>query len=369
MAPWWAEHFGNAASRAHRMGLVARRATEDARRQVAGLLHASPKEIVFTSGATESDNLALLGTVRAPGAPTCPHLITVATEHKAVLDPCAALARRGEAEVTVLPVDGQGLVDPDAVRAALRPSTVLVSVMAVNNEIGVHQPLEAIGALCAEAGVRFHVDAAQTAWLDLDPRAVHADLVSLSAHKLYGPKGVGALYVRRTRPKVTLEPLQYGGGHERGLRSGTLPVPLLVGFGAAVERLLDGRAAEAERLRGLRDHLLATLQAGLDGVVLHGHPTLRAPNNLNVGFAGVEAEALLLGLRDVVALSTGSACSSEDLAPSHVLKALGADLDHGSLRFGLGRGTTAADIDTVAAAVVAKVKELRSLAPLYATDA
>ena len=367
MAPWWTERFANAASRSHRGGLEARRATEDARRQVAALLGASPKEIVFTSGATEADNLAILGTVRAsPHA--MPHLVTVATEHKAVLDPCEALVRRGEATLTVLPVDGDGLVDPEAVRAALRPDTVLVSVMAVNNEIGVHQPLKAIGEICAEAEVRLHTDAAQAAYLALDPRDVHADLVSLSAHKLYGPKGVGALYVRRGRPKVELEPLQYGGGHERGLRSGTLPVPLLVGFGAAAAKLLAERDAEAARLAEQRDRLWQGLCEGLSGVHLHGHATQRAPHNLNVRFDGVEAEALLLGLRDTVSLSTGSACSSEVLAPSHVLAALQLpeEARSASLRFGLGRTTTAEQIEVVIAAVVSKVKELRAMAPLYA---
>jgi cysteine desulfurase len=366
MQPWWAEQFGNAASRSHRAGLVARQATETARRQVAQLLGASPKEIVFTSGATEANNLAILGTVRASDRKV-PHVITVATEHQAVLDPCEALVRRGEAEVTVLPVDGQGLVDPDALRAALRPHTVLVSVMAVNNEIGVEQPLAELGAICEEAGVRLHTDAAQAAYTPLDPAAIGAQLVSLSAHKLYGPKGVGALYVRRGRPKTTLEPLLYGGGHERGLRSGTLPVPLLVGFGEAAAQLLAHRDEERARLAGLQQRLWIGLSEGLTGVHLHGHPTQRAPHNLNVRFDGVEAEALLLALRDTVALSTGSACSSEVLKPSHVLEALGLPAEElsASLRFGLGRPTTEAQIDTVVAAVVAKVTELRAMASLY----
>jgi cysteine desulfurase len=294
-------------------------------------------------------------------------VITVATEHQAVLDPCEALVRRGEAEVTVLPVDGQGLVDPDALRAALRPHTVLVSVMAVNNEIGVEQPLAELGAICEEAGVRLHTDAAQAAYTPLDPAAIGAQLVSLSAHKLYGPKGVGALYVRRGRPKTTLEPLLYGGGHERGLRSGTLPVPLLVGFGEAAAQLLAHRDEERARLAGLQQRLWIGLSEGLTGVHLHGHPTQRAPHNLNVRFDGVEAEALLLALRDTVALSTGSACSSEVLKPSHVLEALGLPAEElsASLRFGLGRPTTEAQIDTVVAAVVAKVTELRAMASLY----
>jgi len=367
MAPWWTEQFANAASRSHRGGLQARQATEQARAQVAGWVGASPKEVVFTSGATEADNLAILGVVRA-SEQRRPHVITVVTEHPAVLDPCAALERRGEATVTRLPVDGLGMVDPDALKAALTPQTVLVSVMAVNNEIGVHQPLDALGAVCREAGVPLHTDAAQAAYLPLHRRDQQLDLVSLSAHKIYGPKGVGALIVRRGRPKLALEPLQYGGGHERGLRSGTLPVPLLVGFGAAAEKAAALRAQEAPRLQRLRDRLHRGVET-VGGVHLNGHPTERAPHNLSLRFDGVEAEALLLALRDVVSVSTGSACSSATLKPSHVLTAIGQAPTGraATLRFGLGRSTTEAEVDMVAAAVVRKVKDLRQMAQLYET--
>jgi cysteine desulfurase len=362
MAPFWAEHFGNAASRGHRMGLTARQATETARGQVAAFLGASPKEIVFTSGATESNNLALLGAVRGAGGG---HVVTVATEHKAVLDPVAALARQGST-ATVLPVDADGLVAPEAVAAALRPNTVLVSVMAVNNEIGVHQDLAAIGALCRERGVLFHTDAAQSVYRPIDVRTSPIDLLSLSGHKMYGPKGVGVLFVRRGRPAVVLEPLQYGGGHERGLRSGTLPVPLLAGLGAACALVLSDRSAQMARLAALRDGLWQRLHA-LGGVHLNGHATLRAPHNLNISVDGVEAEALLLGVRDVVALSTGSACSSATLERSHVLTALGLDADRvgSSLRLGLGRDTTEAEVAVVGDALVAKILELRAMAHLY----
>lgn len=362
MSPYWSEDFGNAASRGHRLGLTARRATETARGQVAAFLGASPKEIVFTSGATESNNLAILGAVRAAGGG---HVVTVATEHKAVLDPVAALVRQGST-ATVLPVPPDGRLDPEAVAAALRPNTVLVSVMAVNNEIGVHQDLAAIGAVCRARGVLLHTDAAQSAYLPIDVRALPVDLLSLSAHKLYGPKGVGALFVRRGMPRVQLEPLQYGGGHERGLRSGTLPVPLLVGLGTACALVASDRAAQAERLGALRDGLWTRLEA-LGGVHLNGHATARAPHNLNFSVDGVEAEALLLGLRDVVSLSTGSACSSATLERSHVLSALGLSHDRvgSSVRIGLGRSTTAAEVASVGDAMAAKIRELRDLVGLY----
>lgn len=364
MAPYWQERFGNAASRGHRMGIEARRATETARGQVAAFVGASPKEVVFTSGATESNNLALLGTARAAmRAGRSAHVVTVATEHKAVLDPVAQLLREGVG-ATVLPVDGQGLVDPDDVAAALRDDTVLVSVMAVNNEIGVCQDLDAIGAVCRARGVPLHTDAAQAGWTGLDARTTPVDLVSLSAHKVYGPKGVGALIVRRRRPALELEPLQFGGGHERGLRSGTLPVPLLVGMGTACELVASERAEQRPRLAALRDRLWARLEA-VGGVVRNGAPG--APHNLNVSIEGVEAQALLVGVRDVVAMSTGSACSSATLTRSHVLVALGLSDEAvaTSVRIGLGRSTTEVQVDEVADALVAKIDELRGLAHLY----
>lgn len=366
MAPYWQARFGNAASRGHRMGIEARRATETARGQVAAFVGASPKEVVFTSGATESNNLSLLGVARAAKrAGGSAHVVTVATEHKAVLDPVAQLLREGVG-ATVLPVDGQGLVDPDDLAAAIRPDTVLVSVMAVNNEIGVVQDLDAIGAVCRDRGVWLHTDAAQTAWSPVDVKATPVDLVSLSAHKLYGPKGVGALIVRRRRPSIELEPLQYGGGHERGLRSGTLPVPLLVGMGAACALVAGEREAQGVRLAGLRDRLWSRLEA-LGGVSRNGAPSRCAPHNLNISVEGVEAQALLVGVRDVVAMSTGSACSSATLTRSHVLVALGlsGEAVANSVRIGLGRGSTEEQVETVADALVAKIEELRGLAHLY----
>jgi len=364
MAPYWQQRFGNAASRGHRMGIEARRATETARGQVAAFVGASPKEVVFTSGATESNNLALLGMARAAmRAGRSAHVVTVATEHKAVLDPVAQLLREG-AGATVLPVDGQGLVDPDDVAAALRDDTVLVSVMAVNNEIGVCQDLDAIGAVCGARGIPLHTDGAQAGWTGLDLGGTPVDLVSLSGHKIYGPKGVGALIVRRRRPALELEPLQYGGGHERGLRSGTLPVPLLVGMGAACELVASERSVQGPRLAALRDRLWARLDA-VGGVSRNGAPG--APHNLNVSIEGVEAQALLVAVRDVVAMSTGSACSSATLTRSHVLVALGLSDEAvaTSVRIGLGRSTTEEQVDEVADALVAKIDELRGLSHLY----
>jgi cysteine desulfurase len=360
MLPWFGARAANASSRSHRLGTAAREATEEARAQLAAFVGCSGREVVFTSGATESDNLAILGTLRGwrgagrPGG----HVITVATEHKAVLDPVAMAQAEGFA-ATVLPVDAQGRVDPEDVRRALRPDTALVSVMLVNNEVGVLQPLAAISAVCRERGVPLHCDAAQAAvepipWASLD-------LVSLSAHKLHGPMGVGALLVRRTRPPLVLAPLMGGGGHERSLRPGTLPVPLCVGFGVAVS-LLD--EAGAQRVRGLRDALWAGLSAALDGLSLHGPPLgERAGNNLSVSFDGVEANALLLAVREHLALSTGSACTSETLQPSHVLRAMGVppEVAHRAVRFGLARSTTPADIALAVQVIPEAVRRLRGL--------
>ncbi|MFT4623550.1 MAG: cysteine desulfurase [Myxococcota bacterium] len=356
MLPWFSEHYGNAASRGHAPGYRAARAVEAARAQVAKRLGCSPKEVLFTSGATESNNLAILGCVRQRGAHGA-HVVTVATEHKAVLDPVHQLMREG-AQVTVLPVDSEGRIESAQVDAALRPDTVLVSVMAVNNEIGVEQPVAAIGALCRERGVVFHCDAAQTAYTPLDVRSWNVDLLSLSGHKLYGPKGIGALYVRRGRPRIQLTPLVFGGGHERGMRSGTLPVPLIVGLGEAIALL--GHPDEAARVAALRDHLWAGLSA-IDGVVANS-PEQRAPQNLNVSFLGVEAEALLMAVRGI-AVSTGSACTSATLEPSHVLKALGLEQERvqSAIRFGLGRFTTRDEIDRVVERFVASVDMLRAM--------
>ena len=340
----------------HGLGLQARRATEHARSQVAGWLGGSPKSVVFTSGATEANNLAILGVVRARHGPR--HVITVATEHPAVLDPVAALAREG-VDVTVLPVNGQGLVDPDAVVAALRPSTVLVSVMRVNNEIGVIQPLAEIAQACRERGVLVHTDAAQASLVPTDLDTLGVDLISVSGHKIYGPKGVGALMVRRTRPRIEIEPLMYGGGHERGLRSGTLPVPLIVGLGEAATRIAAGLShGEPERIRALRDRLWAGLQREVPDVQMNGPVKARTAQNLNVRIPGQPAQALLIEVRHALAASTGSACASESAQPSHVLAALGlgADAMRTSIRFGVGRFTTSDEIDRAIAAIASAIR-------------
>ncbi|HZT83538.1 MAG TPA: IscS subfamily cysteine desulfurase [Gemmataceae bacterium] len=365
MLPFFTERYGNAAS-LHTFGQQAKDAAGAAREQVAALIGASPREVVFTSGATESNNLALKGAaalLRGKGD----HLITVATEHKAVLDPCRRLERDGF-RVTYLPVDRHGRVTPEQVAGAITDRTLLVSVMAANNEVGTVQPVGEIGRLCKERGVLFHTDAAQAAGkLPLDVEEMGVDLLSVSAHKLYGPKGVGALYVRTSSPRVRLEPLFDGGGHERGLRSGTLPVPLVVGFGAACELARREMAAEADRLQRLRDRLYRRITEQLDEVTLNGHPTDRLPGNLNLSFAGVEGSALLMALSRTVAVSSGSACTSASVEPSYVLRALGVpdDLAHSSIRFGLGRFTTEEEVDFAAAEVVRVVRHLRSLSPAW----
>jgi len=365
MLPYFTEKYGNAASRHHVFGQEAERAVEAAREQVATLLNASAREIVFTSGATESDNLAIKGVAamhRAKGD----HVVTAATEHHAVLDPCKRLERAGF-RVTFLPVDPFGCVTAEQVAANLTEKTILVSVMAANNEIGTLQPIVAIGKTCKERGVLLHTDAVQAAGkLPLDVEAMGIDLLSLSAHKMYGPKGVGALYVRRRNPHVRLEPMFDGGGHERGLRSGTLAVPLTVGFGKACELCRQEMADEANRLTALREKLRAGIMGQLDEVYLNGHPTERLPGNLNLSFAYVRGEALLMGLRNV-AVSSGSACTSAQPEPSYVLRALGLDdeLAHASIRFGLGRFNTEEEVDYTAAEVVRLVRHLRSLSPMY----
>ena len=358
MVPYLRSHYGNASSRGHSFGYRARAATEKARKQVADWIGATPREIVFTSGATEANNIALLGTARKL-AHRGRHLITVATEHKAVLDPLAALAEEGF-DVTVLPVGSDGLITSDDVRRALRDDTVLVSVMAVNNEIGVVQPIGEIGSLCREHGVVFHCDAAQTTYSPVDVRAQAVDLLSLSAHKLYGPKGIGALFVRSGRPRVNPWPIHHGGGHERGLRSGTLAVPLAVGFGAAAKLLAAEHSEVVPRITALRDRLIAGLQERLDGVHTNGSMTHRAPHNISLTIDNVTAEDLLLGVRDI-ACSTGSACTSETLEPSHVLQALGHPDDErqATIRLGLGRYTTDAEIDYTIERVTATVHNLR----------
>jgi cysteine desulfurase len=360
MRPYFSERFGNAASASHVFGWRAEAAVEQSRERLAAAIGArDPREIVFTSGTTESDNLALKGVARATRKRR-DHLITVQTEHPAVLESCAALEREGF-RVTLLPVDRSGLVDPDAVRSAIGDRTLLVSVMAANSEIGVLQPLEVIGRICRERGVLLHTDAAQAVGkVPIDVEAAHIDLLSMCAHKLYGPPGVGALYIRRRRPRIRLEPLFHGGGQESGHRSGTLPLPLIVGFAEAVDLCMEGLESEAARLRELRDGLWRRLEAGLDDLHLNGHPEQRLPGNLNVAFPGAEADALIASLKDV-ALSSGSACSSARPEPSHVLRALGLpdSLVAASLRFGLGRWNSAEEIDWVADQVIAQVREQR----------
>ncbi len=365
MLPYFTEKYGNAASRNHEFGWKAEEAVENARGQVARLINASPKEIIFTSGATESDNLALKGVAelhRAKGN----HIITQVTEHKAVLDVCKRLESNG-CEITYLSVAKDGLINLDDLRRAITPKTILISIMYANNEIGVVQPIAEIGKIAKQAGVLFHTDAVQAIGkIPVDVERDGIDLLSISAHKLYGPKGAGALYVRRKNPRVQLAPMIDGGGHERGLRSGTLNVPGIVGLGKACEIAAKEMAEEAARLAALRDKLKDSILSRLDGATINGSMDHRLPGNLNLSFAGVEGDALLMGINDV-AVSSGSACTSATLEPSHVLSALGVpeELAHSSIRFGLGRFNTAEDVDYVAARVVETVRRLRELSPLY----
>lgn len=364
MLPYFTEHFGNAASRSHSFGWTAEAAVEKAREQVAALIGGSAREIVWTSGATESDNLAIKGIAefyKDKGN----HIITCKTEHKAVLDTCKRLERQGY-EVTYLDPDRTGRVSADQVREAITDRTILVSLMLANNEIGTVHPVEEIGQVTREKGVFFHIDAVQgVGRVPFDVNACNADLVSLSAHKMYGPKGIGALWVRR-RPRVRLTAIIDGGGHERGMRSGTLNVPGIVGFGAAAEILRNEWKGEAERIRRLRDRLEEHIFSRLDMVYLNGNKEHRLPNNLNVSFAYVEGEGLMMALKDV-AVSSGSACTSASLEPSHVLRACGVEeeLAHTSIRFGLGRFNTEEEVDYVADLVVEKVQKLREMSPLY----
>jgi cysteine desulfurase len=359
MLPYFTEHFGNPSSVGHAYGWEAQAAVKQARETIAEAIGASPEEIIFTSGATEANNLAIKGVAEAYFSQGR-HIITVQTEHRAVLDPCHYLETLGF-EVTFLSVQADGLVDLDQLGKAIRPDTILVSIMAANNEIGVIQPLAEIGALCHQHEVLFHTDAAQgIGKIPLDVNAMQIDLMSLTAHKVYGCKGIGALYVRRRNPRVRLASQLQGGGQERNLRSGTLYTPQIVGFGKAVEVGLMKMETEGERQRELRQRLWEQLQR-LEGVRLNGHPTQRLPGNLNISVEGVDGAALLLGLHPVVAVSSGSACSSESTKPSHVLKALGHsdELAYGSIRFGIGRFNTVEEIDTVAEATIATIQSLR----------
>lgn len=415
MQPFLTDKYGNAASRSHRFGWVAEEAVEYAREQVAKLINATPAEIIFTSGATESDNLALKGIAHMYGmtdadkllvdtlakgkqSESIPdaesklptrfgrldldaiaevgafeffkdkgdHIITLATEHKAILDSAKRLEKEGW-RVTYLPVQSNGLVSMEELKAAITDRTILVSIMLGNNEIGVVQPVQAIGQLCREHKVLFHTDAVQAVGkIPVDVEAMNIDLLSISAHKMYGPKGVGAIYVRRRRPRVRLEAGIDGGGHERGMRSGTLNVAGIVGLGKAAEICLAELGEEQARVAGLRDRLWTKLSESLDEIHLNGHPEHRLPNNLNVSFAYVEGEALMMAIKDV-AVSSGSACTSASLEPSYVLRALGVgdELAHSSIRFGVGRFTTVEEVDFVADLVISAVKRLRDMSPLY----
>src|SRR5262244_3991165 len=365
MRPYFTEVFGNAASRNHQFGWEAEEAVETARKQAADLISASPKEIVFTSGATESDNLAIKG-VADMYYERGDHIITAVTEHKAVLDSCKKLEKRGF-KVTYLPVGSDGLISPDDVKNAITDKTILVTIMMANNEIGVIQPICAIGKVCKEKGVIFHTDATQAIGkIPFNVNDLNVDLASFSGHKIYGPKGVGGLYVRRKNPRVVLVPMMDGGGHERGMRSGTLNVTGIVGLGEACELAKSEMPTENERVCALREKLRKGIMDETPDVYLNGHLTERLPGNLNMSFAYVEGESLLMGMNDI-AVSSGSACTSASLEPSYVLKALGVgeELAHSSIRFGLGRFNTDEEVEYVADLVVEKVSKLRDMSPLY----
>ena len=366
MLPYFTEKFGNSASRNHAFGWESEAAVDQAREQIAGLLQASsPREIVFTSGATESDNLALKGVAEAYRE-RGHHIISCVAEHKAVLDSCKVLEQQGYS-VTYLPVQSDGLVDLGRLRAAITNATILISIMAANNEIGTLQPVKEIGKLAHERGILFHTDATQAVGkIPVHVEEMGIDLLSLSAHKIYGPKGIGALYVRGVKPRVKLRPLIDGGGHERGMRSGTLNVPGIVGLGKACEIAQNEMAAETQKLVTLRERLKSKILEQLDEVYINGHPTQRLAGNMNMSFAYVEGESLLMGLKEI-AVSTGSACTSASLEPSHVLQAIGVaeELAHTAIRFGLGRFNTEEEVDYTVRRVVEEVRRLRGLSPLY----
>ena len=365
MIPYFTQDFGNAASRNHQFGWKAEEAVEHSREQIGSLINCDPKEIIFTSGATESNNLALKG-VAEMYAEKGDHIITCVTEHKAVLDTCKRLEKSGK-RVTYMPVDHNGQINLDDLRKEITDKTILISIMFANNEVGTLQRVQEIGKIAKEKGVLFHSDAVQAVGkIPVDVQAMNVDLMSLTAHKLYGPKGIGALYVRKKGPRVRLVAQMDGGGHERGMRSGTLNVPGMVGFGKACEVAQQIMPEESKRLSGMRDKLRFGIEKELDEVYLNGHPTERLPNNLNMSFAYVEGESLLMGLDDI-AVSSGSACTSATLEPSYVLKALGVgeDLAHTSIRFGLGRFNTEEEVDYVMHKVISNVKRLREMSPLY----
>jgi cysteine desulfurase len=365
MMPYFKELFGNAASRNHSFGWEAEEAVEKARKQVASLIGATAKEIVFTSGATESNNLALKG-IAQMYAEKGNHIITAASEHKAILDTCKHLEKEG-CRVTYLPLQADGLIDLDMLKESFTDKTILVSIMYANNEIGVVQPIREIGKLCKERGILFHTDMVQAAGkIPVNVIEDNIDLASISAHKIYGPKGVGALYVRRKSPRVQVTAQMDGGGHERGMRSGTLNVPGIVGLGAACAISQAEMAEETKRLQGMRDYLKERLMSELDEIYINGSWEHRLPHNLNISFAYVEGESMLMGINDI-AVSSGSACTSATLEPSYVLKALGMgdDLAHSSIRFGIGRFNTQEEVEYTASRVIEVVKKLRELSPLY----
>ena len=365
MLPYFTEEYGNAASRNHAFGWTAEATVENARAQIASLIGASPKEIIFTSGATESNNLALKG-VAAMYKKKGNHIITQATEHKCILDACKRLERDG-IQVTYLPVDKYGRVSADQIREAITDKTILVTIMFANNEIGTIQPIKEIGKVCKEKGVLFHTDAVQAVGkIPVNVEEMGIDLLSLTAHKIYGPKGIGALYVRKKDPRVRLEAQIDGGGHERGMRSGTLPVPMIVGLGKACELCKNEMPEESKRTFALRERLRKGIMAGLPESYLNGHPEARLPGNANISFAYVEGEGLMMGIKDV-AVSSGSACTSASLEPSYVLRALGVgdELAHSSIRFGIGRFTTQEEVDFTADLVVREVSRLREMSPLF----
>ena len=366
MLPYFTEKFGNASSKSHAFGWESEAAVDLAREQVAKLIHAgSPREVVFTSGATESDNLAIKGVAEAYKEKGN-HIVTCMTEHKAVLDSCKVLHKHGF-DITYLPVQSDGIIDVQKLRAALTDKTILVSIMAANNEIGTLHPVKEIGRMTRDRGILFHTDATQAVGkVPIDVNAMGIDLLSITAHKMYGPKGIGALYVRSANPRVKVTPLIDGGGHERGMRSGTLNVPGIVGLGAACEIARKEMASEGERMIALRERLRQGILSQLDDVQINGHPTQRLPGNMNMSFAYVEGESLLMGLKEI-AVSTGSACTSASLEPSHVLKALGLpdESAHTSIRFGLGRFNTEEEVDYTVRRVVDEVRRLRAISPLY----
>lgn len=365
MLPYFSETFGNAASRNHSFGWEAEEGLEKARKQVADLINASPKEIIFTSGATESDNIAVLG-VAEMYKKKGNHIITCVTEHKAILDPAHYLETKGY-DVTFLPVDKDGMISLEDLENAITDQTILISLMAANNEMGTLHPVKEIGAIAKKHGVLFHTDATQAAGkIPLDVEDMGIDLLSMSAHKMYGPKGVGALYIRRKNPRVRVAPIMHGGGHERGMRSGTLNVTGIVGFGAACEFSNKEMSEETERILYLREKLYKGITDELDFIHLNGHEEQRLPGNLNISFAYVEGESLMMGMENV-AVSSGSACTSASLEPSYVLRSMGVgdDLAHSSIRFSIGRFTTEQEIDEVLSTVNRVVKRLREMSPLY----